>query len=98
MLHGKPELKLTRNTCELEAESVAYVTCQQLGMDTSDYSVGYALGWKGNDPDKAREQIKASGARIQQASKHIVQELEAQAEKTEPEHQVAEVDYELEVA
>ena len=87
-LHGKPELQMTRNTVELEAESVAYVTCQQLGLDTFDYSFGYALGWKGNDPDKAREQIKASGARIHQASQKIIDGLEAQAEKTEPQADV----------
>jgi N-terminal domain of anti-restriction factor ArdC len=101
MLHGKPEAGLTRNTCELEAESVAYVTCQQLGMDTSDYSFGYALGWKANDPEKAREAIKASGARIHQATKSIIDGLEMQAEKTaEPEHQAEVADYEpeLEVA
>jgi hypothetical protein len=96
MLHGKPELQLTRNTCELEAESVAYVTCQQLGMDTSQYSFGYALGWKGNDPDKAREAIKASGARIHTASQKIIDGLEAVAEKTEPQAEVD--DFELEVA
>jgi antirestriction protein ArdC len=93
MLHGKPELQMTRNTVELEAESVAYVTCQQLGLDTSDYSFGYALGWKGNDPDKAREQIKASGARIHQASQKIIDGLEAQAEKPEPQ-----ADFEIEAA
>jgi hypothetical protein len=85
MLHGKPELQLTRSTVELEAESVAYVTCQQLGMDTGEYSFGYVATWKGGDGEKAREAIKASGARIHQASQKIIDGLEAQAEKSQPE-------------
>lgn len=79
MLHGKPEARLSRSTVELEAESTAYVVCQSLGLDTSDYSFGYVAGWKG-DAEKAREAIKASGGRIHQASKSILNGLEAQAE------------------
>ena len=32
-------------TMEVEAESVAFVVCQHLGFDTSDYSFGYLAGW-----------------------------------------------------
>lgn len=28
-----------------EAESIAYVVCQYLGLDTSDYSFAYLIGW-----------------------------------------------------
>lgn len=34
-----------RREKEVEAESVAYVVCQHLGIDTSDYSFGYVAGW-----------------------------------------------------
>jgi O-methyltransferase involved in polyketide biosynthesis len=36
-----------RVLAELEAESTAYVICQALGLDTSDYSFGYVAGWAG---------------------------------------------------
>ena len=32
-----------RRLAELEAESTAYVICQALGLDTSDYSFGYVV-------------------------------------------------------
>lgn len=34
-----------RVTREVQAESVAYVVCSGLGVDTSDYSFGYIAGW-----------------------------------------------------
>ena len=41
-----------RRLAELEAESTAYVVCQTLGLDSSDYSFGYVASWAG-DGDKA---------------------------------------------
>ena len=93
MLHepdAEGKRDITRDTCELEAESVAYVTCQSLGLDTSDYSFGYVAGWKGGDAEQAREAIKASGQRISGASKQILDGLEAERE--------VEADRELEMA
>ena len=34
-----------RSTRELQAESVAYMVCNHLGIDTSDYSFGYVATW-----------------------------------------------------
>lgn len=34
-----------KNSREVQAESVAYVVCNALGLDTSDYSFGYVAGW-----------------------------------------------------
>ncbi len=62
---------LPRELKELEAESVAYVTAQCVGLQTSDYSFGYVLGWSGGG-DKARDAIKASGSRIHDAAKTIL--------------------------
>jgi antirestriction protein ArdC len=59
---------------ELEAESVAFVVCQRLGVDTSDYSFGYVASWAG---DKAQELIMASAKRIQSAADTIIDRLEA---------------------
>ena len=43
-------LEKTRETKEVEAESVAYTICQRYGIETSDYSFGYIAGWSsGNE-------------------------------------------------
>lgn len=62
----KAELQRER---EVEAESVAYVVCQHLGIDTSDYSLGYVAGWS-----RSRElnELKASLDRIHTASVQII--------------------------
>lgn len=92
ILHGSAEARADRGTVELEAESTAYVVCQQLGMKTDEYSFGYVAGWAGGDAEKVREQIKASGARINQASKQITEGLEREVQKSDPE-----ADFELEM-
>lgn len=87
MLHdpddGRPQA-ISREQCELEAESTTHITCQSLGLDTSDYSFGYVAGWAGGEAEKTREAIKASGHRISTASRKICDELNRQAE-AEPE-------------
>lgn len=45
-LHFSPENELkSRQTKEVEAESIAYMVCQHFGIDTSEYSFGYIAGW-----------------------------------------------------
>lgn len=45
-LHFSPESELkSRQTKEVEAESIAYMVCQHFGIDTSEYSFGYIAGW-----------------------------------------------------
>ena len=66
-----------RPLAELEAESVAYVTCQALGVDSSDYSFGYVATWAG-DGDKAIASIKASCELIQKAAAEMLRPFEAE--------------------
>jgi uncharacterized protein DUF955 len=66
-----------RSLAELEAESTAYVVCQSLGLDTSDYSFGYVATWSGGGED-AIAKIKASGERIQKASATILKSFETE--------------------
>ncbi|MHB8334280.1 MAG: ImmA/IrrE family metallo-endopeptidase, partial [Acidimicrobiales bacterium] len=68
---------LTRGLKELEAESIAYVVAQALGMDTSDYSFGYVAGWAGGGPE-AIAGIKESAARIQKASTAVLKTFEVE--------------------
>jgi antirestriction protein ArdC len=60
-----------RALAELEAESVAYVVCQHLGLETSAYSLGYVATWAGGT-DLAVERIRRSCQRITGAARSII--------------------------
>lgn len=70
------EVNPNRPLGEMEAESVAYVVCSAIGIDSSDYSFGYLASWVGGD-DQAIAALKASGARIQRAAHQILASLES---------------------
>ncbi len=74
--HGLMHEKFdSRAVAELEAESTAYVVCQSLGFDTSDYSFGYVATWAGGGA-QAIAGIKASCERIQKAAATILRAFE----------------------
>jgi hypothetical protein len=64
-----------RGLAELEAESVAYIVCHELALDSSTYSFGYLATW-GHGGDKATQVITASGQRITTAARRILDSLE----------------------
>jgi len=76
LLHEKYD---SRALAELEAESVAYVVCQALGIDSGDYSFGYVASWAGDD-EQAIAGIKASGERIQKTAATILRAFEPGAQ------------------
>ncbi len=43
-----------RHLDEIEAESVAYIVCNALGIDSASYSLAYVATWAGGDVDKIR--------------------------------------------
>lgn len=70
-----------RGIKETEAESTAYVVAGLLGLDTSDYTIGYVAGWSGADA----EVIKATAANVQRAANTIYDAItETPAEDSEP--------------
>jgi uncharacterized small protein (DUF1192 family) len=69
--------ELTRSKKEVQAESVAYVVSQRLGLDTSDYSFGYIAGWSS---DKELTELKNSLKDIQAAAEKIINEVESELE------------------
>jgi antirestriction protein ArdC len=79
LLHEKFE---DRALAELEAESTAYVVCQALGLDTSDYSFGYVAAWAGGG-DQAIAAIKASCDRIQRSAAPMLRAFEPATEEQE---------------
>jgi hypothetical protein len=77
LLHEKFE---SRALAELEAESVAYVVCQSIGIDSGDYSFGYVATWAGGG-EQAIAGIKASGERIQKTAATILRAFEPATEE-----------------
>jgi len=72
ILHEKYE---DRAVAELEAESIAYVVCKSLGLESSDYSFGYLASWAGSG-EKAVADIRASCERIQKVVATLLQPFE----------------------
>lgn len=64
-----------RRLAELEAESTAYIICQSLWLDTSDYSFGNVANWAGGG-DEATAGIKASCDRIQKTAATVLRSFE----------------------
>lgn len=60
-----------RALAELEAESVAFVVCAALGLDTGDYSFGYVTAWSRGD-EAAITALRASAERIRGAAAKIL--------------------------
>ena len=58
---------LPRERKELEAESVAFIVCAELGLDSSAYSFGYVATWMGGG-EEAQHAIPESAQRIQRAA------------------------------
>ena len=59
---------------EVEAESVAYVVAQALGLDTSEYSFSYVAGWAGN---QNTDILKATMTTIQKTARTIIEGVTA---------------------
>ena len=62
-----------RNTKEVEAERVAYTVCQHFGIDTSDYSFGYIVGWSSG---KDMKELKSSLDIIRKTSSELITGIE----------------------
>ncbi len=59
ILHDKIDgldLEATKREMEVSAESVAFVVCSWLGLDTSEYSFGYVGGWSAGKELKELQQ------------------------------------------
>lgn len=81
-LHDEDEAsKKGKREKEVEAESVAYVVCQHLGLDTSDYSFGYLAGWSSG---KSLDELKNSLETIRATAAEIIDAVDP-PERKEPE-------------
>lgn len=74
ILHNQNnELKLSKEQKEFEAESVAFVVCNELGVNSKDNNFLYLANWVGKDDLK---EFENSLERIQKASNKILKEFE----------------------
>lgn len=62
-----------RRTKEIEAESIAYVVCQNYKLDTSDYSFGYIAKWSS---DKNLDELKSSINTIYYTASEIIAQID----------------------
>ncbi|MCQ2802796.1 MAG: ImmA/IrrE family metallo-endopeptidase [Bacilli bacterium] len=69
-LHNTPEASfMDSKHKEIEAEATAYVVCNYLGIDSSDYSFGYVVGWS---RDKESDYLKSVLDKIKDVSNEII--------------------------
>lgn len=72
LLHGKEQEganKKSRETKEVEAESVAYIVCTHFGIYADEYSFGYIAGWSSG---KDTKELKASLETIQSCANELI--------------------------
>ncbi len=69
LLHNGTGIKYSRNEAEVQAESIAFVVSEVLGLDTSEYSFGYIASWS-----KCRElnELQQSITIIDKTSREIL--------------------------
>ena len=75
ILHEKDsgtEKEADRRTREVQAEAVAYTVNQYLGLDTSDYSFGYIVGWSSG---KETKELKESLVAIRNTAHDIIEKI-----------------------
>jgi len=53
-LHDATRVRTDRDLAEIEAESVAFIVCNALGIDTASYTLPYVALWAGGDVERIR--------------------------------------------
>jgi len=74
--HGGCAFGARRRSAELEAESVAWICCDAVGIVSDGYSFAYVATWAGGG-DAAIAGIRDSAQRIQRVSKSLLERLTA---------------------
>lgn len=91
MLHG-PEMRaqnistswdarISNSTKEIEAESVAFMVCDHLGIDSSCNTFGYLAKYLPDDPDKRYMVLDRSMKNINKCADAIIERLDKELEK-----------------
>ena len=79
-------IMLQMDTLTFEAESVAYMVCELLGFDTSEYSFGYISGWsKDKEVPELKEHLNLIKKCTEEIYEKIYEGLEQLKEQAEDE-------------
>lgn len=81
-LHDKDtgaDKDVCRNAAEVEAESVAYIVSEHLGIDSSQYSFGYVAGWSAG---KELPELKACLSVIHDTATELIEQIDRELELT----------------
>lgn len=71
--HGDANCADPRSRKEVEAESLAFIICEAVGLDTSNYTFPYVAGWA--PEGKQVEEIAMTADRVVVAARGILQQL-----------------------
>ncbi|MEU2004704.1 ArdC-like ssDNA-binding domain-containing protein [Rhodococcus sp. NPDC019627] len=92
MMHATGDIdpaELHRGRSEVEAESVAYVLSGLLGLDASDYSVGYIAGWAEGDTDTITDTARTVLATVHTLAEALTPTATEATDESETEHTAA---------
>ena len=74
LLHSD-ETPLSKEVAEVEVESVAYIVCDAIGLDSGEYSFAYVARWASGDV----EMIKETGQRVVECARSVLTAIEEAA-------------------
>ena len=77
-LEAQKDNKQSKNSKEVEAESVAYTVCQHYGIDTSDYSFAYVATWS---QGKEMPELKESLNTIREAAADLITKIDEKVQE-----------------
>ena len=75
LLHDASRIATDRDLAEIEAESVAYIVCNALGVETASYSLPYVANWARGDVDK----VRATAERVVRTAQAVLAAMEPRA-------------------
>lgn len=83
-----PDQKPDRQSCEVQAESIAFIVCNYLNIDSSEYTFPYIASWSS---DYELKELQDSLQTIQTAANELIGQISSEIDKLqvqqkEPEH------------
>jgi hypothetical protein len=73
LLHDAARITTDRDLAEIEAESVAYIVCNALGVETASYSLPYVANWARGNIDK----VRATAERVVRTAQVVLAAIES---------------------
>ncbi|HZQ26314.1 MAG TPA: ArdC-like ssDNA-binding domain-containing protein [Acidimicrobiales bacterium] len=71
LMHGPDAPEHTRERCEVEAESVAFIVCAACGLDSGGYTFPYVGRWSMGDLDL----VRSTAERVMATARQVIESL-----------------------